>query len=176
MPGGPAGLLEEPEPRVPGSCRALGNNHSVLCIAVGLRAVLRKYWPGSMPGPPDFLRCWSGLEIDLDKVCTSNLKNHLTYRVIIWECILNKHTARISIDRHSETLYTVRTPKVGHFICDRKRFDVLKGWLTGLDQSGAPLCGLTRLGSTSDVFGFSPQVNPASDERHISPCTAALCY
>ena len=56
-----------------------------------------------------------------------HVRHILRYRVIIWECILNKHTARISIDRHSETLYTVRTPKVGHFICDRKRFDILKG-------------------------------------------------
>ena len=49
------------------------------------------------------------------------------YRVIIWECILNKHPVRISIDRHNKTLYTVRTLKVGHFICDTKRFDISNG-------------------------------------------------
>ena len=49
------------------------------------------------------------------------------YRVIIWECILNKHLVRICIGRHREALYTVRTPKVGHFICDTKRFDIWNG-------------------------------------------------
>ena len=82
------------------------------------------------------------------------------YKVIIWECILNKHPPRISIDRHGETLYAVRTPKVGHFICDTKRIDISKGWLTELDQSGSPLCEPTQLGSTSDVFGFSAKVSP----------------
>ena len=81
-----------------------------------------------------------------------------TYRVIIWECILNKHPVRISIDRHNKTLYTVRTPKVGHFICDTKRFDISNGWLTELDQSCTPLCKMTQLGSTLDVFGYYPQV------------------
>ena len=83
-----------------------------------------------------------------------------TYRVIIWECILNKRPARISIDRHSKTLYTVRTPKVGHFTCYTKIFDIWKGWRTELDQCGTPLCELTWLVSTSDVFGYSLQVNP----------------
>ena len=52
---------------------------------------------------------------------------HVIYRVIIWECILNKRLVRLCIDRHRETLYTVRTPNVGHFICDTKRFHIWKG-------------------------------------------------
>ena len=47
--------------------------------------------------------------------------------MIIWECILNKHPARISIVRHNETLYTVRTPKWGHFICETKKIRHFKG-------------------------------------------------
>ena len=38
-----------------------------------------------------------------------------------------KHLVRICIDSHSEKLYTVRTSKVGHFICDTKRFNIWKG-------------------------------------------------
>ena len=81
------------------------------------------------------------------------------FMVIIWDCILNKHPARISIGRHNKTLYTVRTPKVGHFIRDTKRFDIRNGWHTELDQSGTPFGELSRLGSTSDELGYSPQVN-----------------
>ena len=76
--------------------------------------------------------------------------------MIISECILNTHLVRICIEKQRETLYIVRTPKVGHFICDTRRFDIWKGSLAGLGQSCTPLCELARLDWTSDAFGYSP--------------------
>ena len=97
-----------------------------------------------------------------------------TYRVIIWKCVLNKHLVRICIGGHSETLYIVRTPKMGHFICDKRRFNIWNGWLTGLGQISSPFCKLVRLGSTSDAFGHSPQVSPCFKKRHIAVYKCAL--
>ena len=87
------------------------------------------------------------------------------HRVIIWKCALNKHLVRIWLTRHSETVYIVRAPKVSHFICITKRLNIWSGWLTGLAQSGPPLCELARLGSTSDAFGSSSQVSPCFGQK-----------
>ena len=58
-------------------------------------------------------------------------------------------------------LYTLfKHPRWVILSVTEKRFYILKGCLTELDQSGTPLCELTRLGSTLDVFGYSSQVNP----------------
>ena len=55
--------------------------------------------------------------IDSSKVAIFDLEKSVTYRVIIWKCILNKRLTQICIEEHRQTLYIVWTPRVGHFTC-----------------------------------------------------------
>ena len=56
---------------VTGSYQAGGSDHNALCISSGLRAVLEPHWPGSVLGPPDFVRCRSGLGLLFSFFCIS---------------------------------------------------------------------------------------------------------
>ena len=79
----------------------------------------------------------------------------LAYRVIIWKCIVNKCLVQICIEEHRQTIYIVRTHKMGHFICSTNWVVICNDCLAAGGQSDTLISGLVSLQSTQGFWQFS---------------------